>query len=148
MRTHRLTRLFVAGPVGEGELSVHDAGLLHLPTGRLVACDPYRQAAASVSPFTVAVPPGRYPVLVALLRRPGREQEVTAAMVRLADEPAVTWEMARQAGSEHRAFVSLTGAAAFLDAGADLVGLLGPLPAGLTTPDGRPVAFVTDFGVL
>lgn len=141
MSTHRFERLFVEGPFGEPDdegvrkvLSVYDAGLLDLPSGRLVACDPYRQVAAEVHPFTVTVPPGRYPVLVSHVRwqrsdgETSLEYEVTAAMVRLADEPVVGWEMGRQSESEHRAFVSLTGTAAFLDAGAGttLAHLIGP----------------------
>lgn len=171
---HRFERLFVEGPCGEPDgdgvrtvLSVYDAGLLNLPSGRLIACDPYRQALAAVQPFSVTVPPGRYPVLVSRLRwqRPDGELsvecEVTAAMVRVADEPVVAWELGRQADSEHRAFVSLTGTAAFLDAGAGatLAGLIGPDDAGpfasamaedhpvnLTDGGGDVVAFWSGYG--
>ncbi len=140
MSTERFERLFIEGPIGEPDddgvrqvLSVYDAGLLKLPSGRLIVCDPYRQARAAVHPFTVTVPPGSYPVYVShrRLRHPDGEtgpgHEVTAAMVRLSDEPVTAWELGRQSESEHRAFVSLTGTAAFLDAGAGatLAGFIG-----------------------
>jgi hypothetical protein len=175
MATQRFERLFVDGPFGDPDgdgvrkvLSVYDAGLLNLPSGRLVACDPYRQARAAVPPFSVTVPPGRYPVFVSHLRwlqpdgATSREYEVAAAMVRLADQPVVAWELGRQADSEHRAFVSLTGTAAFLDAGATatLAGLIGPEehtgpfatamdedhPVNLTDGDFNVVAFWSGYG--
>ena len=52
-------------------VEVHDAGLLHRPTGRVVACDLFwgSQVLRQVAPFTVTVPPGRYPVTLSLARR-------------------------------------------------------------------------------
>jgi len=51
-------------------VEVRDAGRLHLPTGRLVACEPLWVSGldATAAAFTVTVPPGRYPVTVALAR--------------------------------------------------------------------------------
>ena len=51
-------------------VEVHDAGLLHLPTGRVVACDPFwgSEVRRQVAPFTVTVPPGRYPVTLSSAR--------------------------------------------------------------------------------
>jgi hypothetical protein len=110
LSAQRFERLFVAGPIGEPdddgvrrELSVYDAGLLNLPSGRLVVCDPYRQAHAEVQPLTVTAPPGSYPVYVSHLRwrRPDGETsveyEVTAAMVRLVEEPVVARSCRRPA---------------------------------------------------
>lgn len=44
-------------------VEVLDAGQLHPPTGRGVACDPFFGSASYQFgvPFTVTVPPGRYP---------------------------------------------------------------------------------------
>ena len=55
-------------PVDEGKdytLSVVDCGFLVMPTGRLVACDPFAALEKTSNRF-VQVPPGRYRVLVTL----------------------------------------------------------------------------------
>jgi hypothetical protein len=48
----------------EGVIEVADGGMLHLATGRLVACDPFWGSAIErqCDAFTVTVAPGRYPV--------------------------------------------------------------------------------------
>src|SRR5262249_35181299 len=54
--------------------------------------------------YTRAVPPGRYPVLLALLTKPAlnpshpNHETVACAMVRFRDEPPQRWEMALQPG--------------------------------------------------
>lgn len=55
-------------PVEEGRsyvLSVVDCGFLYMPTGRLVACDPFTSLTKEPTP-SVQVDPGRYRVLVTL----------------------------------------------------------------------------------
>lgn len=56
-----------SGPAENGSyiLSVMDCGKLHLPTGQLVACDPFVFLDKTDNP-SVAVPPGDYPVRVTL----------------------------------------------------------------------------------
>jgi hypothetical protein len=50
-------------------VEVHDAGRLHLATGRLVACDPFSASGLSedTAAFTVTVPYGRRAAGVAAL---------------------------------------------------------------------------------
>jgi hypothetical protein len=69
-------------------------GDLIAPTGRIVASDPFECADAPA--FAREVPPGRYPVLVALAQfaRSGGER-IVAAMLRLRDAAPVRWEPAQ-----------------------------------------------------
>jgi hypothetical protein len=102
------TRYRLPDPAGTlAVVEVHDAGLLHLPTGRVVACDPFwgAQVQRQVTPFTVTVPPGRYPVTLSLARRLlGRPDPVprlgAAAKVTIRDEPVVAWELALHPGED------------------------------------------------
>jgi hypothetical protein len=57
-------------PGTDAVVDVCDAGRLHLPTGRLVACEPLWLAGLDPfeAAFSVTVPPGRYPVMVCLAR--------------------------------------------------------------------------------
>jgi hypothetical protein len=74
---------------------VVSAGSLQLPTGRLVAVDPswlYLTRPPVVGPFTVAVPPGTYPLELALLR--WNDLRVAAARLTVTDRPVTAWEMA------------------------------------------------------
>jgi hypothetical protein len=50
----------------EAVIEVADGGLLHLASGRLVACDPFwgLEVERQCPPFAVTVAPGRYPVTV------------------------------------------------------------------------------------
>jgi hypothetical protein len=88
------------GDVGVAE--VVPAGVLRLPTGRLVAADPgwlpsWRQD--HIAPFTATVPPGTYPLTLALLRFP-QDLRVAAARVTIIDEPVTAWDMALRAGQD------------------------------------------------
>ncbi|MFJ4685674.1 DUF4241 domain-containing protein [Streptomyces sp. NPDC091377] len=86
-----------------GVIHVVDGGELDLPTGRVVACDPFVSlGTGAVEPFTVTVTPGRYRVEAALatLTAPDEPESgephlrVTAARLVVRDEPATTWELA------------------------------------------------------
>ena len=91
-----VVRMFTAGerfalPRDQvGTVSVTDPAELRLPSGRIVACDP----------FTVAVPPGSYPVTASVVEitapdgseRP--QQRVAAARLTVLDEPVAVWEQA------------------------------------------------------
>ncbi len=93
----------------EAVVEVHNAGLLHLPTGRVVACDPFwgSDVQRQVAPFTVTVPPGRYPVSVAAIRTdpldpddPDPLRLGVAAKLTIRQEPVVAWEVALQPGQD------------------------------------------------
>ncbi|MCD9876669.1 DUF4241 domain-containing protein [Streptomyces guryensis] len=84
---------------------IHLAGgeTLDLPTGRVVACDPFVcLGSGDIEPFTVTVDPGRDRVeaAVATLTRPDEppaehpHPRVAAVRVVIRDEPTVTWELA------------------------------------------------------
>ena len=104
-----VTRMFTAGerfalPSGQvGTVSVMAPVELALPSGRIVACDPFTGLGPyGGDPFTVAVPPGRYPVTVALVEitapdepEPERpHQRVGAARLTVLDAPVTAWEQA------------------------------------------------------
>jgi hypothetical protein len=85
-----------------GDIAVSDpmqAGVLRLPTGRVVAVDPSWLSGGplnEVSPFTVAVPPGAYPLTLALLR--WTDLRVAAAKLTILHQPVTTWELALRPG--------------------------------------------------
>jgi Protein of unknown function (DUF4241) len=120
-----VARMFTAGerfafPRGQvGTVSVTAPAELRLPSGRIVACDPFTGLGPyGGDPFTVAVPPGRYPVtasVVEIASSDGSESEpergaesesepesepelphlrVAAARLTILDEPVASWEQA------------------------------------------------------
>lgn len=123
-------------------VEVRDAGRLHLPTGRLVACEPLWVSGldATAAAFTVTVPPGRYPVTVALARfdepadsKLPPQRRGAAAKLTVRDEPVARWQpavrpnhdpQALRAGDLDRFGVN-RGTGAFLDA--SVLATLGPL---------------------
>jgi hypothetical protein len=89
------------GPAVEGKrptLKLHTLGELVLPTGRIVACDPFL-AYGDEEPFTRGVAPGRYPVLVNVAEDEG-DARVAYAIVRFGGRPPVRWEMALLPGQD------------------------------------------------
>lgn len=83
------------------------AGRLHLPTGWLIAVDPSWLASwrtPRIRPFTARVPPGSYPVTLALLDWRDDDGSTgtmeAAAQVTIHDEPAATWEFALRPGQD------------------------------------------------
>lgn len=77
---------------------------LKLPTGRIVAGDPVVDL--STTPLDVAVPPGEYPVIVAIapLESEGeRDERIACAMVRFSDAQPVRWSNAAPAGEDQSA---------------------------------------------
>ncbi|MFF3465508.1 DUF4241 domain-containing protein [Streptomyces sp. NPDC002619] len=92
-----------------GVIQLADGGELTLPTGRVVACDPFVYLGqGDVEPFTVTVEPGSYRVeaAVARLAKPGEppsgtpHHRVAAARLVVRDEPTATWELALQPGQD------------------------------------------------
>jgi Protein of unknown function (DUF4241) len=129
-------------PGEEAVVEVRDAGLLHLATGRLVACSP--RYLGGIDPlrlsFRVTVPPGRYPVTVSIARfdrlpfpaaRPTRVGAAARLIVR--DEPVARWERAARGGDDPEAVLAgqvgglpaSYGVGAFFDASA--LAALGPM---------------------
>ncbi|SHN47167.1 DUF4241 domain-containing protein [Cryptosporangium aurantiacum] len=113
-------------------VELREAGELRMPTGRLVAADPYPLEFGN-KPFTETVPPGSYPVIISYLPDSGT---TAAARLVIRDEPVERWELALCAGQdtialgdgEFYGFGVDTGTACFVDAaGADaLPALLEP----------------------
>ncbi|MGK5551786.1 DUF4241 domain-containing protein [Actinomadura kijaniata] len=115
-----------------GVIETRQAGRLDVPSGRLVACDPFVQGddPGYEKPFTVTVAPGRYPVWVSLVRHRGATGKahsmVAAVKVAIRAAPAVRWELALQPGwdpgglkpNHYYGFGVDTGTGAFLDASA------------------------------
>lgn len=77
---------------GPALLQVHELGQLILPTGGIVACDPF--AFPETKPFPLNVPPGQYRVTLSVAHTPRHYQRVAYAMVSLSDRPALRWKMA------------------------------------------------------
>jgi hypothetical protein len=78
-------------------ISVHPIGSIPLPTGQLVACDPYLVQAAQPA-FLQPVPAGDHPVLVAMATITDDQRRTLAALVLLGTDPlpAVTsWQLGR-----------------------------------------------------
>jgi|SRR6185312_6578521 len=78
-----------------GELTIvqHHIGDLILPTGELVACDPF-VARVSV-PFNLHVPIGKFPVVLTIADY-GRDQRVAFASIRFQQELPRSWENIRE----------------------------------------------------
>jgi hypothetical protein len=97
------------------------AGGLVVPSGQIIACDPSAfQFEENQHPFDRSVPPGTFPVTVALLRS-GRFEIPVYLMVEFSKEPAVGWALATRSGKTLRAAKSAThfvdsGCSCFMDA--------------------------------
>lgn len=92
-----------------GVIHVTGGEELWLPTGRIVACDPFVYLGqGEIEPFTVTVEPGRYRVeaAVATLTEPGEPASgdphlrVAAARLVVRDEPTAAWELALLPGQD------------------------------------------------
>ncbi|GGV36563.1 hypothetical protein GCM10010182_70900 [Actinomadura cremea] len=124
LRATGIEQLFTPGtrdtPDGPAVVELIDAGLLRVPSGRLIVSDPGWIVETS---RTITVPPGEFPVTVSLMRTTG-DVRVAAARVALLDTPPSEWEMAIQPGEDpgllsKGQFYGVgvdTGTAAFLDA--------------------------------
>lgn len=78
------------GSFGELTLVQNPIGALILPTGRLVACDPF--VSPESEPFNLAVPTGKFPVALAIADY-GRDQRVAFASIRFQNSLPVQWKM-------------------------------------------------------
>jgi hypothetical protein len=75
---------------GELTLVQHSVGDLMLPTGRLVACDPF--VTPESEPFNIAVPTGTFQAVLTIADY-GRDQRVAFASIRFQNELPVQWKM-------------------------------------------------------
>jgi len=106
-------------------LSVQEAGLLRLSSGRLVAADP-AWLEHDAKPFTVTVAPGGYPVTVCLATFDDdpRHTRVSAARLDVRPGRVARWELALRNGQDlyalgHRQYFGFSvdaGMACFVDA--------------------------------
>ena len=116
--------------LAEGEqpifFSVTTAGLLSLPSGRIVAHDPL--SAGRPAPFVQTVLPGRYAVDLALARRDNGPERVASARIKFTDRQPSVWVMALLKGQNPAAlpevgyfgYRSESGTGSFMDADAVL----------------------------
>jgi Protein of unknown function (DUF4241) len=95
-----LVRAFRDGErFGDCTMRVIEVDQLVLPTGRIVACDAGALLQGAEPAYTRGVPPGHYPVHVALLTDPaGPPHTVACARVRFQDRPVARWELALRPG--------------------------------------------------
>ncbi|MGW8950866.1 DUF4241 domain-containing protein [Streptomyces sp. NPDC055709] len=93
-----------------GTLAVVPGGELWLPTGRVVACDPFVElGCGEAEPFVAEVAPGRYGVecAVATLTDPEEPEpdgpphrRIAAARLVIKDTPTESWEIGTRAGQD------------------------------------------------
>lgn len=116
--------LFMPGAGDRVVVEVLPAGMLRMPSGRFIAADP-GWIDAECQPFTPAVPPGEYPVLVSVVRWVDHpEKRVAAAKLAICGDPVTSWELALLPGRDPRTlpdedvfgFGVDTGTACFFDA--------------------------------
>jgi hypothetical protein len=82
----------------ESEIFCEQIGQIELPSGQLVACDPF--IGMEEVPFTKHVKPGKYPVLVNILRYKNDDERVAYAMIKFSNNEVTTWDMALQEGQK------------------------------------------------
>jgi hypothetical protein len=96
-------------------LETFSAGVLLLPTGEIVACDPLGDSFRK--PFVITVSPGRYPVTLYVSVPDNR---IAMAMLRLNKTPTVSWEVALTPGNDDAQMISGypvdSGTGCFMDA--------------------------------
>ena len=69
-------------------------GEIDLPSGRIVACDPFTLDREPKRAFATTVAPGRYGVVLSLATRGDEPFKVAAAMLRVSDAPVARWAAA------------------------------------------------------
>jgi hypothetical protein len=76
--------------VGRDTLAHHHIGDLLLPTGQLVACDPF--VTPEAPPYKLTLPEGTLPVILSVAQM-GTDQRVAFAAVRFRETAPVKWKM-------------------------------------------------------
>ena len=97
-RPEVLTGAFTPGFVGEADekrypLRTIRIGELPIPSGRVILVDPFLMSTRD-RPLTVSVPPGRYPVDLAVADAGDSGQRVALARLLISDTPPVRWALA------------------------------------------------------
>jgi hypothetical protein len=104
-----LEALFVSGTAfeltvgGRVTADVRDAGVLNLPTGRVIAADPSWLSdwqRLGITPYTAAVPPGRYPVSLSTMTASAGKDLVAAAKLTISAAAVTDWQPATPAGKD------------------------------------------------
>jgi Protein of unknown function (DUF4241) len=90
-------------------------GTLALPTGRVIACDPYYSGDATA--FSKSVCPGEYPVDLSIASFTSTNQHVALAILVFRDAQPVSWELAHFDGGQVVYGVDY-GVGCFMDANA------------------------------
>jgi hypothetical protein len=72
-------------------------GTLDLPTGKIIACDPF--ASPESSPFSITFPKGNFPVELPLAKS-GDDERVAFARIKFSEETPVYWSMAVSEGED------------------------------------------------
>ena len=83
--------------MGEMTLHHHIIGDLVLPSGQLVACDPF--VVPDTPPFKLSIPRGKFPVALSIAHIK-TDQRVAFATLRLAQTLPISWEMLTIADQE------------------------------------------------
>lgn len=86
----------VTPPDGPIQLSGLGIGKLAVPSGRIVACDPF--ICDGIAAFGRRVPVGKFPVQLAVARLSHDDERVAFARILFADRPVARWEMALRPG--------------------------------------------------
>jgi hypothetical protein len=105
-RPEVMTGAFQPGFVGEADkdrypLRTLRIGELNLASGRLVVADPFI-VSGSEKPLDLAIPPGRYPVDIAVADAGDSGHRVALARLLLSEAPPVRWTMAVTEGEDVR----------------------------------------------
>lgn len=84
--------------LGEFTTEIREIGTLHLPSGKIVCCDPL--VFPEAEPFEQTVPPGRYPVALHLVHLAPDHMRVGYAILRFKDQLSASWRMATVEGQD------------------------------------------------
>ena len=93
-----LTLAFREAEVADAQLVHHSAGVLALPSGRLVACDPFLFSGAAEA-FELPLPIGRYPVTLVVAKWKD-DQRIAFARLDLGGQAPVDWHLMTIAGQD------------------------------------------------
>lgn len=89
----------IDGTIFNVEINNFEIGELILTSGKIVACDPVWLEPSE--PFTVQIPPGRYPVILSVATAyENLDRRVAGAMLKFSDKPPVNWELALVEGQD------------------------------------------------
>lgn len=104
-RPEVLAGAFRTGFVGRADdkrysLRTVPLGSVHLPSGRLATLDPLTFASADIAPLALSVPPGRYPVDLAVADTGTGGIRVALARITFSQLPVSEWRLAHTAGED------------------------------------------------